>query len=61
MERETVVICILMDANTNWLSIFFLSLFENCCETFTTSKDHSKKKFYRTHTSEWGIQGETGS
>lgn len=26
MERDTVMICIVMDANTNWVPFFFLSL-----------------------------------
>lgn len=51
MERDTVMIGIMMDANTNWIAYFF-SLLEGLLHrkthyTFTTSKDRSN--FYHTH------------
>ncbi len=52
MESDTLMICIVIDANTNWVAIFFsLSLLKALHRkthyTFTTSKDHSN--FYHTH------------
>lgn len=63
MERDTVMIGIVMDANTNWIAYFF-SLLEGLLHrkthnTFTTSKDRSN--FYHTHfrVAEPGKRGRT--
>lgn len=64
MERDTVMIGIVMDANINWIAFFSLSLLGRLLHrkthyTFTSSKGHSN--FYHTHfgVAESGKRGRT--